>query len=229
MAEEIKNQFNGLDMASLIGGPLKAVCDAQMMMAASTVNFINEVGITKVDGKDVIRTTSFSFERGILGEDGQSAGKETVSMNVPILSIVKIPSLCIDDVGITFDMEVKSSESSESSSDKSGSLDASAKLKLGPFSMNVSIKGSVSCHEKNTRSTDNSAKYHVSIHAKDTGMPEGLARMLDILSTASTPTEIASTKKKAIEEKTPSSGESVKPSGEPVKSSGEPAKPGIKQ
>lgn len=174
MAEEIKNQFNGLDMASLIGGPLKAVCDAQMMMAASTVNFINEVGITKVDGKDVIRTTSFSFERGILGEDGQSAGKETVSMN-------------------------------------------------------VSIKGSVSCHEKNTRSTDNSAKYHVSIHAKDTGMPEGLARMLDILSTASTPTEIASTKKKAIEEKTPSSGESVKASGEPVKASGEPAKPGIKQ
>ena len=41
-------------------------------------------------------------------------------MQVPLLSIVKIPILAIDDMNITFDMEVKSAESSESSSDKEG-------------------------------------------------------------------------------------------------------------
>lgn len=60
------------------------------------------------------------------------------------------------------------------------------------FQAKVNIKGSIACHEKNTRTTDNSAKYHVSVHAKDFGTPEGLARMLDILATASTPIAITS-------------------------------------
>ncbi len=29
----VANQFSGLDMAKLIGGPLKAACDAEMMLA----------------------------------------------------------------------------------------------------------------------------------------------------------------------------------------------------
>ena len=111
-------------------------------------------------------------------------------MCVPFLSIVKIPTLMVDAVNITFDMEVKSSFSSENTSDKSGTLDADAGLKIGPFSMNVKIKGSISCHESNTRKSDNSAKYHVEVSAKDSGMPEGLARMLDILSTASAPVSV---------------------------------------
>lgn len=46
--------------------------------------------------------------------------------------------------------------------------------------------------EKNTRASDNSAKYHVQLHAKDYGMPEGLARMMDVLVSASTPSKIES-------------------------------------
>lgn len=91
---------------------------------------------------------------------------------------------------VTFDMEVKTSESLENSSDKQGELEADAGLKIGQFNMNVKIKGSIACHEKNPRSSDNSAKYHINLHAKDYGMPEGLARMLDALVTASTPTKI---------------------------------------
>ena len=111
-------------------------------------------------------------------------------MNVPFLSIIKIPSLMVNAVDITFDMEVKSSTSSESTSDKKGELEANAGLKIGPFHMDVKIKGSIACHESNTRSSDNSAKYHVEVHARDSAMPEGLARMLDILATASAPVAI---------------------------------------
>lgn len=193
MGDSVVNQFKGLDMHSLIAGPLLAASEAQAMLAASTANFINEVGLEKSDdGKSAqVRTTSFSFERGILGENGESAGVETVKMSVPLLSIVKIPTLAIDDMNITFDMEVKSAESSEESKDKSGTLDANAKLGFGPFSAKVNIKGSIACHEKNTRTTDNSARYHISVHAKDFGTPEGLARMLDVLATASTPIAIS--------------------------------------
>lgn len=52
------------------------------------------------------------------------------------------------------------------------------------------FKGAVSSHQSNTRSSDNSAKYHVEVHAKQAGMPEGLSRVLDILATAVQPASV---------------------------------------
>ena len=44
----MQDQFSGLDMAALVGGPLKAACDAQMMLANSTARFI-AVSYTHLD------------------------------------------------------------------------------------------------------------------------------------------------------------------------------------
>lgn len=196
MAELISNQFSGLDMAALIGGPLNAACEAQSMLARSTINFIEQVGLEAPDGNNVrkVRTANFSFTRTAEGEEEGKHGSENVEMNVPLLAIVNVPALSIDNVDITFDMEVKSSSSSQSSNDKSASVDASAGAKFGAFSMNVSIKGSVSCHESNTRSSDNSAKYHVEVHASQQKTPEGLMRMLDIISSAVAPRSVVKEK-----------------------------------
>lgn len=188
----IANQFSGLDMAALIGGPLKAACDAQSMLARSTLNFIEEVGLEKADENGVrrIRTANFSFNRATEDTGDGNVLNEEVEMKVPLLAIVNVPALSIEMVDITFDMEVKSSESSQSTNDKTGELDATAGLKIGPFSMNAKIKGSVSCHESNTRSSDNSAKYHVQVRANQQKTPEGLSRMLDILSSAVAPSSV---------------------------------------
>lgn len=193
MAETIANQFSGLDMAALIGGPLKAACDAQTMLARSTLNFIEEVGLEAPDANGVrkVRTANFSFDRAADQTGDGKPASEKVEMNVPLLAIVNVPALSIDVVDVTFDMEVKSSTSSESSSDKNGELEANAGLKIGPFSMNVKIKGSIACHEKNTRSSDNSAKYHVQVHASQQKTPEGLMRMLDIISSAVAPSSVS--------------------------------------
>ena len=189
------NQFSGLDMAALIGGPLTAACNAQTMLARSTLNFIEEVGLEPADASGVrkVRTANFSFDRTADGTDGKM-GSENVEMNVPLLAIVNVPALSIDTVDVTFDIEVKSSTSSQSSSDKNAELDATAGLKIGPFSLDVKIKGSISCHESNTRSSDNSAKYHVQVHASQQKTPEGLMRMLDILSSAVAPSAVTANK-----------------------------------
>lgn len=208
----MQDQFSGLDMGALIGGPLKAACDAQIMMAKATSDFIENVGLDPADanGMRKVRTVDFSFERPSTAEDGKGIGTEKVSLSVPLLSIVKVPTLAVDNVDITFDMEVKSSTKSENTSDKKLEGSAGASFKAGAFSANVSIKGSVSAHQSNTRSSDNSAKYHVEVHAKDTGMPEGLAKVLDILATASSPAQIETVKgNKKIEENPASSQEQI--------------------
>lgn len=198
---EISDQFKGLPMEDLIGGPLKAAVEANVMLAQSTATFINTVGFNQVtnDDKSVTagstRMVNFEFERpGIdVDKDGQQIRTvESVKLKVPILAIVPIPNLQIDNVDISFDMEVKSSTASKTSSDKSGSLEASGKVGWGPFSAKVKISGSISTHKENTRSTDKSAKYHVEVHATNHGTPEGLARVLDIMATAAKPLAVAS-------------------------------------
>ena len=57
----------------------------------------------------------------------------------------------------------------------------------------VNISGSVSSHSSNTRSSDNSAKYHVDVRATNHGTPEGLARVLDMMASAVSPTLVNST------------------------------------
>lgn len=191
---KMQNEFSGLDMSALIGGPLLSICDAQTMLAKSTVSFIEQVGLNEAAGSAprTVRTTAFTYTRAADGRDGGGTGTEKMSLEVPLLSIVKIPTFEVDEANITFDMEVKSSTSSESSSDKSGELEANAGVKVGPFHMDVKVKGAIACHESNTRSSDNSAKYHVDVHAKDFGMPEGLARMLDILAQSAAPRPVES-------------------------------------
>lgn len=187
----VASQFSGLDMAALIGGPLSAACSAQTMLAKSTLDFIEEVGLESESDKiRRVRTTNFSFYRAADGDNDDKIKSERVDMNIPLLAIVNIPALSIDKVNITFDMEVKSSMSSEAVKDSQLQGEGSAGLKIGPFNMNVSIKGSVSCHESNTRSSDNSAKYHVEVSASQQKTPEGLLRMIDLLSAAVAPTNV---------------------------------------
>jgi hypothetical protein len=115
---------------------------------------------------------------------------EKVLMQVPMLAVVKIPTLAIDNVDVTFDMEVKSSETAIDKHEMSAEGSGSAGVKVGPFTAQVSVKGSVASHKENTRSSDNSAKYHVEVHASQGELPEGLSRVLDILSSAVTPATI---------------------------------------
>lgn len=191
---DMASQFKGLPMADLIGSPLQAACDAQLKLAAATANFIQTVGFTPnadPTKPSDIRVVNFSFDRQILKPDADPTkppvnGTERVDMKVPLLAVVNIPALAITKVDVTFDMEVKSSSMSKDSEDKSGKFSADASVGWGVFSLKVHVEGSVATHKENTRSSDNSAKYHVEVHAEDRGMPEGLARVLDIMTRAIT-------------------------------------------
>lgn len=180
----IGDQFAGLDMKNLIGGPLTAAAEASVMLAQSTADFITKVGF---DNQNKTRTVQFKFQKQEPEADGSLTSSE-MAVEIPLLAIVPIPNLQIDEVNILFDMEVKQSERSEKSLDMGATVEASAKI--GPFS--VSIKGSVSSHESNTRSSDQSAKYHVDVRATNHGTPEGLARVLDMMAANVAPNILSS-------------------------------------
>lgn len=183
----IAEQFAGLDMQQLIGGPLSAAADASAQLANSTADFINRVGF---DANGKVRTVAFAYQKRSMNEDGTS-NLDEMKVDVPMLAIVPIPNLQVDEVNILFDMEVKQSEKSESSTDLGASITGTMNLGI----IKVSVTGNVSSHSSNTRSSDNSAKYHVDVRATNHGTPEGLARVLDMMAANVAPMLMDSTLK----------------------------------
>lgn len=178
----IAEQFAGLDMDQLMGAPLRAAVDASLQLAESTADFIRKVGFDQ-EGK--VRTVAFGYQRHGVTPDG-TGRLEEMQVNVPLLAVVPVPNLQVDEVNLLFDIEVKQSERRDSSME----LSAGASGRLG--ALKVGITGSVSAHQANTRSTDNSAKYHVDIRAANHGTPEGLARVLDLIAANMSPLSVGS-------------------------------------
>ena len=160
---KIANQFTGLPIENLISAPLLAACEGQKALAQYTAQFITEVGMDK---NGATKSVAFKYEDG----------SEAVALDVPLLSIINIPSLCVDEIDINFDMEVSTQTASKSSTDSSAEL--SVKGGFGCWS--ASFTGKVSHHSENSRKSDTSAKYSIAVKGKQE-KPEGLMKVLDML------------------------------------------------
>lgn len=116
MADDIGEKFNGLNMDLLIGGPLKAAADAQVLLSNATADFITSVCMNNAgDGNLNAHTENFSSDR-VRIDDKQQIKELTLDM--PMLSVVKVPKLGIEEVDITFEREVKAPEADETKSNE---------------------------------------------------------------------------------------------------------------
>ena len=159
----IANQVTGLPIENLIAAPLLAAAEGQKSLAQTTAAFITEVGM---DSSGKTKSVTFNYDDG----------SEHVALDVPLLSIINIPSLCVDEIDINFDMEVSTQSASKSSTDSSATASAS----VGWGCWKASFEGKVSHHSENSRSSDSSAKYTIAVKGKQE-KPEGLMKVLDML------------------------------------------------
>ena len=162
-SNQIANQFTGLPIENLISAPLLAAAEGQKSLAQTTASFITEVGM---DDKGNTKSVTFNYDDG----------PQTVKLDVPLLSIINIPSLCVDEIDVNFNMEVSTQSSTKSSTDSSAQVNAS----VGFGCWKASFEGKVSHHSESNRSSDTSAKYTVAVKGKQE-KPEGLMKVLDML------------------------------------------------
>ena len=186
MASKIADQFKGLPIGELIANPLISAAQAQGKLAGVTEQFIEEVGLEEDENKKLkARTVEFAYDVPISNPKTGEVSVEKRNLNVPLLAIVNTPSLSVKNVTIDFDMTVKSSTEHKDSSEKKASMKASYSAWWSP--VKASMTASVANKSENTRKTDNSARYTVHCEARDDGAPEGLMKVLDILSDSMKP------------------------------------------
>lgn len=188
-------QFSGLPMGALIGGPLKSAAEANQQMAMTQLAFMMNTCFTQ-DAQNKSKydpvMISMTLKRSVIqpSPDGKSAPTvtpESTEFDLPILTIIPLNSLAVDDVNVHFEMEVKSSfaqhnsTSSSSSSEEKGSFSGGGNI--GPF--HVEVSGSVSHSSKSesksdtTHSQSNSAKYEVTVHAAQIPLPQGVNTIIE--------------------------------------------------
>lgn len=168
--------LQAIPYGTLIGGPLDACIKAQATSAMTTIDFIQKVGFTK---DDQVRNVTFSYM-----VDG-----EPFNLVVPLLAIVPIPYIGIDQITIDFKANIRAESSSvtedSSSSSFAGEASGGARVGFGPFSMNLNFKANYSSKKdsKATQSSKYSVEYTMDIHvaASQSDMPGGLAKVLNIL------------------------------------------------
>jgi len=175
-----------LPMEQIIGGPLQAIVKAQSLAANATATFIQQVGLLPADPNNpgagsVARTVDFSFKRLKPPPDDKSAvTQETVSLTVPLLTIVPVPFIRIEEA--TIDFECKVSSSTLDTSQHNVGVEASASG--GFWGVHFSVKASYSFQSTHKDQVDKSATLKVHVKAVQDEMPGGLKKMLEILETA---------------------------------------------
>ncbi|KUM03629.1 hypothetical protein AWB61_19245 [Chromobacterium sp. F49] len=192
-------QFSGLPMKSLIGGPLQAAAEAQQSLAMTQTNYILETGFSRITDKNgklvgykpITAAIELAGTRPVVGTDGKvTPANSALTLDFPILTMMPIPSMAVTSVDITFDMEVKSSYTHETTDDSSSKLhvDSTWDAKAGWGCFSVEVKGSVAYDSSNSHSDtqsyqkSNDARYHVEVKAEQQPLPDGIKMLLQAFS-----------------------------------------------
>ncbi len=95
------NMMEGVDFSKILGGPLQAAINAQAAAAKSTFNFIKENAVTK---DNTVVTVAFDYKK-----DG-----DIQRIDIPLLTLVPIPTFTIKEMDYEFKMNITSVSSSAS-------------------------------------------------------------------------------------------------------------------
>lgn len=183
----IGQELSSIDFQSMIGGPLNAVIKAQAQSAQTSVDFIKSVGFNPAgSGADAGKPTMVTFTYDKPTKKTDSSGKEIITpvpynMTVPILTMLPIPFIRVDEVTIDFNAKINSV--TETTTASSQDLSASLGVKGGWGPVSAELKCSYS-NKKSSSATDKTERtYSLNIHVRavQDELPAGLEKLLNVL------------------------------------------------
>ena len=178
--------LGSIPYGTLIGAPMTAAVEAQALAAQTSIDFIRSIGFT-TDGDDEtfgdVRSVTFDYKF----RDTADGTEKTATLTVPLLTIVPIPYLRIDDM--TIDFTSKITEEMIRTKKRDTSVDASAELSINYKSflspVKVGFKASVSVKHSSSTATSNRYKtehtININVRAVQDDIPGGMSRVLDLL------------------------------------------------
>jgi len=196
-------QFSGLPIKSLISAPLLAGAEANAKMAITQTQFLLSTCFNvTVDGENKDYQPimiNMTLKRSVIKANGEVSDTPVeTKFELPLMTIMPLNSLAVDDVTVNFEMEVKSSFSNdkETSQESESAAEGSFSAKVGYGCFSAEVSGSVSASSKSASSEkshyekSNSAKYTINAHAGQLPLPEGVTTIIQAFSQCIAPIQL---------------------------------------
>lgn len=190
-------QFSGLPIKSLISAPLLAGAEANSKMAITQTQFMLSTCFNVTDSTESPGSKNYdpiminmTLTRSVIKADGSPGAPVKTRFDLPLLTIMPLNSLAVDNITVNFEMEVKSSFSNdqETSTESESAAEGKFSAKVGYGCFSAEVSGSVSSSSKSSSSDkshyekSNSAKYEINAHAGQLPLPEGVTTIIQAFS-----------------------------------------------
>lgn len=180
----IGDELSSIDFESMIGGPLNAVIKAQAQSAQTSVDFIKSVGFDEDNNPTMV---SFSYMKPVESKDENNNIVVTptkYSLTVPILTMLPIPFIRVEETTIAFNAKINSVQESTTTSSHDLNTSMSAKAGWGPFSAKVSASYSYKKSTSSNSKIERTYSLSVNVKAVQDELPAGTEKLLGILENA---------------------------------------------
>lgn len=188
MADSLAKQFDGLPLGVLVCGPLIEIARGQEALVSTYIKGIRSLAFKNPDPNATDKTANmleFEYEQQVPDTTSATGGTklEKMKISAPVLALVPVPAFLMSEASINFTMEVKSQEAHKDKDHK----EIGGSVGYSGFGATVSITGSVATSSENTRSSDQSAKYDITVKAIQMPPAEGMAKLTDLFASIITP------------------------------------------
>jgi hypothetical protein len=184
----IGQELSSIDFQSMIGGPLVAVIKAQAQSAQTSVDFIKSVGFNAPEAPNPGEPTmvSFTYQKPVEPRDanGKVTGPPvdtTYKLTVPILTMLPIPFIRVEEVTIDFNAKINSVTESTTASSSDFSTSLGVKGGWGPVSAELKCSYSTKKSTSATEKTERTYSLVIHVRAVQDEYPAGLEKLLGIL------------------------------------------------
>jgi len=190
MAVNIGAELQALPLEYMLSAPMSGAIKSQALAAQTTVDFIEKVGLVEdALGNLSVRTVAFEYSKQVTDPADPAAAPalETNKLTVPMLAIVPVPYIRIQDLSVDFEFRVRETITRTSKAEVTSDGGGFLSFLGGPsVSVNANVTStfnvSASYKTANTQTQDRSARINISMKAVQDNIPEGLSRVLTILS-----------------------------------------------
>lgn len=167
-------EFAKIPLDFIIATPLLTTIQAHRAAAETTLDFVDDL----LNQKDGMRNVTFKMDT----KENENGEEKIVTreISVPLITLIKVPSLNFDSLSITFNYNISQIVKETRQGTQKAELEIGTKGLLKGL-LSASLVGSVD-HSRSVENTANrGGSLEVKIHVSEAGIPPGLQKIINAL------------------------------------------------
>jgi hypothetical protein len=179
MSDNFYGTLKGIPIDYLVSAPLMAASRANIALAQGMEEFVFQVGFVDGDPTKGTNNIVFNLQRPYTDPASNQVSNQNLTVTCPLLGLVPIPALLVDNVTVDFTTSIDTSSSTNTST----SATVNAGYKAGGFT----VSGQVTASRQQMRASNQSATYTFHIAASQQPATEGMGKLMDVMASCVTP------------------------------------------